>query len=380
VALYIFIREAFVQNRELSVSAHQWQLTEPAEADNNLCENITTVKVELKQSSSVGRGECTPNVKNGETIASIRSQIEQVREAVETGITRKQLQTLLPAGAARNAIDCALWDVEAKANFTRVSTILHQDAPKDIISAKTIPLNTPEKMAVNAAKYANYPLLKINLDNTDIMARINAVHQSAPDAKLLLDAHESWDLTILKSIVEQCEYLPILLIEQPLAKGQYAQLAGLDSIIPLCADESCISSDDIKYLSQFYDVVNIKLDKCGGLTEALNMVNVAQKLSVNIMIDSVIGSSLAMAPAMLLASEVSFVVLDKPSLLHQDYEYGLCFEKGKIANLPQALWGGGILDRHLSTKKTHYSDKKNRDIQCYNGIYLVISLCNMCLF
>jgi L-alanine-DL-glutamate epimerase-like enolase superfamily enzyme len=358
VALYIFIREAFVQNRELSVSAHQWQLTEPAEADNNLCENITTVKVELKQSSSVGRGECTPNVKNGETIASIRSQIEQVREAVETGITRKQLQTLLPAGAARNAIDCALWDVEAKANFTRVSTILHQDAPKDIISAKTIPLNTPEKMAFNAAKYANYPLLKINLDNTDIMARINAVHQSAPDAKLLLDAHESWDLTILKSIIEQCEYLPILLIEQPLPKGQDVQLKALDSFIPICADESCTTSEDIEYLSEFYDVVNIKLDKCGGLTEALNMVNIANKLSINIMIDTMTATSLAMAPAMLLANEAVFLVIDKPSLLTRDCDHGLSFDKGKIANLPQALWGGGILDRHFSNKKTHYSDKK----------------------
>jgi len=347
-----------MQNRELSVSAHQWQITEPFEAKNNIIDTVTTIKVELKQGSSIGRGECTPNLNNGETVTSVCSQIEQIRESVENGLTRKELQTLLPAGAARNAIDCALWDTEAKLNFTRVSTILHMDAPNDVVTAKTISLNTPEKMGQVAAQYANCPLIKVNLDDSNIMACINAVHQNAPNAKLLLDAHESWDLSILKNIIEQCEFLPILLIEQPLPKGQDAQLKALDSFIPLCTDESCTTSDDIEYLSQFYDVINIKLDKCGGLTEALNMINVANKLSVNIMIDTMLASSLAMAPAMLLASEASFTVFDKPTLFKEDCDYGLCFENGKVASLPQALWGGGVLDRHLSSKKTHYSDKK----------------------
>jgi len=339
-----------MKQRQLTTLTKHWQLSEPFVIARSARIDTDTIKVEIKENNKVGFGECVPTDHYDESIESVLTQIESVQPFIEQGISREQLQTLLPAGAARNALDCALWDLEAKIKNTRVSVLLNVEEPEKITTVQTISIDTPENMGKSAAKLANYPYLKIKLNRDDIIERLTAVHQNAPHATLLIDANESWDITLLKSIIAQIvkiehhvipdKSMPVVLIEQPLPRGQDELLHGLRSPIAIGADESCHTAADINYLSQFYDVINIKLDKCGGLTEALLMVDVAKLANVDVMIGCMVGSSLSMAPAMFIALAAKFVDLDGPTLIEGDCDNNLCFNNGVIRELPFPLWGG----------------------------------------
>lgn len=299
-----------------------------------------TKVVEVKISNGVytGRGECVPTPRYGECVETVLSDIQCALEAL-TDIDYQILQRLLPAGAARNAIDCALWDLSAKIKQSSVCKTLSFPTPININTVQTISIDTPARMKGKAEKLAAYKQIKVKLNNKQIVQRLEAVHQGAPNSELLIDANESWTVRLLKSVLPKIDHLPIVLLEQPLKAGEDEQLRSIDCPIPLGADESFHISEDIPRLAQIYDVINIKLDKCGGLTEALNVVNKAREYELDIMIGCMVGTSLSMAPGLIIATQAKFVDLDAPLLIAEDREFGLIIDSGVIKELNPRLWG-----------------------------------------
>ncbi len=292
------------------------------------------VYVEVSQDGVVGRGECVPYARYGETPHSVLAQIQSLSV---TG--REALQSQLPAGAARNALDCALWDYEAKLAHKAVWQTAGLSSPQPCITAYTLSLDTPGAMHKAAKAAASRPLLKIKLGKRDDMDRLKAVRDGAPDAQLIVDANEGWQPQDLDVLLPQLEAENVSLIEQPLPVGNDDTLRGLKASIPICADESVHTSDDIAALADRYQAVNIKLDKTGGLTEALHAVRKAKAAHMHIMIGCMVGSSLAMAPAAVLAGDAQFVDLDGPLLLASDRSPALQYEDSLLHPYNPALWG-----------------------------------------
>ncbi|HYP56713.1 MAG TPA: N-acetyl-D-Glu racemase DgcA [Beijerinckia sp.] len=286
-----------------------------------------------------GRGECVPYARYGESIESITAQIEAVRATIEDRADRALLQSLLPAGAARNALDCALWDLDAKRlqQPAHVLAGLHRIAAAT--TAYTISVGTPDEMAEAASLAHDRPLLKIKLAGEGDSARIAAVRAAAPDAELIVDANEAWAEADLERNLEACAKAGVTLVEQPLPAGQDAALSRISRIIPVCADESVHDRQGLTELRERYDAINVKLDKTGGLTEALALVEEAQGLGFGLVIGCMVASSLAMAPAMLLTPKARFVDLDGPLLLARDRPDGLRYEGSIIHPPSHALWG-----------------------------------------
>ena len=285
-----------------------------------------------------GRGECVPYARYGESVESVVAQIASLRAAIEAGADRVHLQQLLPAGAARNALDCALWDFDAK----RLSVPAFRSAGlaflSSVTTAFTLSLGTPDKMAAAAAAQ-KWPLLKLKLAGTGDAARLAAVRAAAPGAILIVDANEAWSPANLGANLEACAKHGVALVEQPLPAGADAALAEIEHSVPICADESLHNRQDLAALRGRYDAVNIKLDKSGGLTEALALLDEAERLGFAVMIGCMVATSLAMAPAMLLAARAKFVDLDGPLLLARDRPDGLRYD-GAIVHPPSpALWG-----------------------------------------
>lgn len=300
------------------------------------------VVARITENGVCGRGECVPYARYGESIDSVVAAIETVRAALEGGASRQQLQALLPAGAARNALDCALWDLEAKRTGAPVHVLAGLDRIRPATTAFTISLGAPEEMAAKAAAAisAGRPVLKIKLGAPEEDAtRICAVREAAPEATLLVDANEGWGLADLPRLFDACAGADVALIEQPLPAAQDAALAGLARPVPLCADESVHTRDGLAALRDRYDAVNIKLDKTGGLTEALAMAHSAAEMGFGLMIGCMVGTSLAMAPAMLLTPRARFVDLDGPLLLARDREHGLVYDGAVVWPPERALWG-----------------------------------------
>jgi L-alanine-DL-glutamate epimerase-like enolase superfamily enzyme len=261
-----------------------------------------------------------------------------MRAQIEAGLTRAQLLKEMPAGAARNAIDCALWDLEAKLTGVAVADRLGL-APERLETAYTLSLAAPEAMAGQARRNADRPLLKVKLGGSDDIARMRAVAQAAPRARLVVDANEGWsDDTIVANLAEAAA-LGVALIEQPLPAGKDRILRTIAHPVPVCADESVHTSDDLAGLVGLYDAVNIKLDKAGGLTEALILRDRARGLGLGIMVGCMVGTSLAMAPAVLLAQGAGFVDLDGPLLLARDRVHGLVYEGSLVSPPGRELWG-----------------------------------------
>ncbi|MGH6841521.1 MAG: N-acetyl-D-Glu racemase DgcA [Methylocella sp.] len=286
-----------------------------------------------------GRGESVPYARYGETVDSVLAQIESVRSHIEAGADCARLQTLLPPGAARNAIDCALWDLAAKRSGVPAHVLAGVAPPRPVTTAFTISVGTPDEMAKAAAKARARPLLKIKLAGEDDAARLKAVRAAAPDATLIVDANEAWAETGLERILEACAEAGVALVEQPLAAGEDSALEKIEHIVPICADESIHDRSGLEDLRSRYDAINVKLDKTGGLTEALALVKQAQNLGFELMIGCMVASSLAMAPALLLAAQARFVDLDGPLLLARDRPDGLLYE-GSIVHPPaRQLWG-----------------------------------------
>ena len=298
-----------------------------------------TVVAEVSQGGHTGRGECVPYPRYGETPEHTLAAILAMRKAVGKGLDRGALQAAMPPCAARNAVDCALFDLEAKASGRRVWDLLGRASPRARVTAYTISLGSPETMAAATAKAAHRKLLKIKLGGDGDSARIAAVRQAAPQSELIVDANEAWTTADLEQNLAECAEAGVTLVEQPLPAGQDEALSRIKRPLPVCADESVHDRASLKGLRDRYDAVNIKLDKTGGLTEALAMADAAQAQGFEIMIGCMVATSLAMAPAMLLAQQARFVDLDGPLLLARDRAGGLRYD-GSLVNPPDAaLWG-----------------------------------------
>ncbi len=299
------------------------------------------VVAEVTQDGAAGRGECVPYARYGETVAATVAALEAIAPAVEAGLDREGLRTVLPPGAARNALDCALWDLEAKATGRPAWALAGLDRPPGpLVTCYTISLDAPDAMAAAAAAVrARHPLLKLKLGAEGDAERVRAVRAAAPDARLVADANEGWTLDQLKAYAPVCAEAGVELIEQPLPADADEALRGLSCPVPLGADESCHGIDSLGRLKGLYGVVNVKLDKTGGLTEALAMARAAEAAGFGIMVGCMVATSLAMAPAVLAAQRARFVDLDGPLLLARDREPGLRYD-GALVHPPEPdLWG-----------------------------------------
>lgn len=291
--------------------------------------------VRITDGGVTGVGECVPYARYGETLESVTAQVEGLSGV----LTRAALYDLLPAGAARNAVDCALWDLEAKQTGTPVWELAGLAPLKPEITAYTLSLDTPEKMREQAAKNAFRPLLKIKLGTPDDMPRLEAVRAGAPDSTIIIDANEGWSAAVYADLAPHLVRLGVALVEQPLPAGEDDALLGMDRPVPVCADESCHDRASLPSLKGKYDVVNIKLDKTGGLTEALALREAALAEGYDVMVGCMVGSSLAMAPALLVAQGAQIVDLDGPLLLAEDRDAAMTFDAEGVHPASRELWG-----------------------------------------
>ncbi len=324
----------------LTIEAREevWPLREPFRISRGSRTEAQVVLVTVGDDEHVGRGEGVPIKRYEQSVESVLAQIESIK--VEKDLDRQQLQKLLPAGAARNALDCALWDLEAKTSGKRVWELANVPIVPEVRTSFTISLDTPEKMAAAAAVAAELPILKLKLQGDDLdLARVKGVRESAPAARLLLDANESWSPEHYRKIVPALHELGVELIEQPFPANADEVLENLDHPIPVCADESCHTTADLRRLTNRYDMINVKLDKTGGLTEALRLCDRARDSGFKLLIGCMVCTSLGIAPARLLASNADLVDLDGPLLLGRDRQHALAYTNGRLA-LPSAqLWG-----------------------------------------
>lgn len=328
--------------RTLDARIARFPLAKPFHIARGIKTEAVTLEVRLTQGPHFGWAEAVPYARYGETPEQALAMVARIRPAIIAGAGRDALPDLLPAGAVRNALDCALWHLEAQLSSTAVYALAALPPPEPVETALTISIDTPEQMALEAASVAARtvePLLKIKLDADSVIERITAIHRAAPTARLILDANESWNPEILRAVSAIAADNGAVLIEQPLAAGADGDLVRGQSPVPICADESCHTRDDLSFVASRYDAVNIKLDKCGGLTEAIALYRAARAQKLQTMVGCMVGSSLAMAPAMLLAGLADFVDLDGSLLLAEDRADGLASVGQRLYPPVAALWG-----------------------------------------
>lgn len=297
------------------------------------------VTVRIGEGDATGRGECTPYARYGETPEGIAAHIASMADPIARGMTRGELQSAMPAGAARNAIDCALWDLEAKQTGVRAWQRAGMAAPEARLTCYTISLAEPEVMAARAIAAAHMPLLKLKLGGEGDALRMAAVRRARPDARLVADANEAWSPYDLERLLAAAATCAIELIEQPLPAGDDGMLAKVAHVVPICADESAHTADGLADLRDRYDAVNIKLDKTGGLTGALDMARHAHALGLKVMAGCMVATSLAMAPAVLVAQAAHWSDLDGPLLLARDREPPIGYDGALIRPPQPELWG-----------------------------------------
>lgn len=322
------------------VDAHEqsWPLDKPFRISRGSRTETRVVVVTVTDGQHTGRGEAVPISRYNQSVASVLAQIESMKS--ERNLDRHRIQELLPAGAARNALDCALWDLEAKISGKRVWELANIPMVPEVETSFTVSLDTPAAMAAAAKANADRPILKLKLGGDDVdLARVQAVRKAAPAARLLIDANESWSPAHYQKIVPALNELRVELIEQPFPAADDELLEILDHPVPVCADESCHTSADLPCLINRYEMLNVKLDKTGGLTEALRLCERARESGFKLLIGCMVGTSLSMAPARLLASAADYVDLDGPLLLARDCEHGLSYQNGKIGIPARELWG-----------------------------------------
>src|SRR5689334_22586870 len=311
----------------LTVRIERWPLRQAFTISRGSKTEAVVVVAELECGGHRGRGEAVPYLRYGETPEGIAAAIETMDAALRGGLDRSGLQTAMPAGAARNALDCALWDLEAKQAGRPAYELAALPAPKPLVTAYTVSLGTPEAMADAALRAKNRPLLKVKLGGGgDDAERIAAVRRAAPEAELIVDANEGWTEESLERNLAACAQAGVTLIEQPLAEGRDAALARIKRPIPVCADESVHDRASLVAIAGKYDAINVKLDKAGGLTEALALAAAAEQRGFDIMVGCMVATSLAMAPAMLLAQRALVVDLDGPLLLAADRPHALRYD------------------------------------------------------
>jgi L-alanine-DL-glutamate epimerase-like enolase superfamily enzyme len=323
----------------LSISIEHWPIAGVFTISRGAKTEAAVVVAQLDQGEFSGRGECVPYARYGESVDSVVAAIEAMRAPLAHGLDRAALQHAMAPGAARNALDCAFWDLEAKRSRCAVHALLELGAPRALTTAYTISLGTPEAMAGATKQASGRDLLKIKLGGAGDPARIAAVRQAAPDAALIVDANEAWSADNLADNLAACARANVKLIEQPLPAGRDGALAEINRSIVICADESVHDRASLAGLAGKYDAINIKLDKTGGLTEALAMAEEAERLGFDLMVGCMVATSLAMAPAMLLAQKARFVDLDGPLLLARDRPNGLLYQGSLVHPPSPALWG-----------------------------------------
>jgi L-alanine-DL-glutamate epimerase-like enolase superfamily enzyme len=326
-------------SRHLASFIERWPIAGAFTISRGAKTEAVTVVAQVSLDGLTGRGECVPYPRYAETPEATLAAIQAMQEPLAAGMDLGALQAQMPPGAARNALDCALWDLQAKRAGSRIWDLLGRRAPAPCITAYTISLGAPQAMAEAAAKAAHRPLLKIKLGGDGDGERIKAVRRAAPNAELIVDANEAWTADNLADNLAACADAGVTLVEQPLPAGNDAALAQIKRPLAVCADESVHARASLEALRDRYDAVNIKLDKTGGLTEALAMADAAQALGFDIMVGCMVATSLAMAPAMLLTAQARFVDLDGPLLLVRDRDHGLRYEGSLIYPPDAALWG-----------------------------------------
>ncbi len=298
-----------------------------------------TVMVTLTKGDAIGRGECTPYARYGESLDNVIGHIETQREALESGIDRADLNAQMPAGAARNAIDCALWDLEAKMAGRPVYDLAGLPPPKPVLTAYTLSVDSPDAMAAAARKASDRPLLKLKAGGEGDLERVKAVREAVPKARLIVDANEAWQPDTVGRRLAALAKLGVEMVEQPLPAGDDVSLKGIDSPICLCADESFHDRSSLEVVADRYAMVNIKLDKTGGLTEALAAIGAARQHNLKVMVGCMVAGSLAMAPAMLAAQGAEIVDLDGPLLLAEDDAVPLTYSGSLVQPPEPPLWG-----------------------------------------
>ncbi len=320
---------------KLSVFKNEFPLKKKFTISRGSRHSVEVLTVKISKNNFTGWGECVPYKRYGETVDSVVTQIKNTPLPID----RESLQGFLSPGAARNAIDCALWDLEAKMSQKPVWEIAKIAKPKAEITAFTLSLEEPKTMREEAQVNSHRPILKIKLGGQEDLACLEAVKSGAPNSKIIVDANEAWDPTTFSNFLPHLKRLGVKMIEQPFAAGDDNMLKKIDRTIPICADESCHDRSSLESLEGKYDYVNIKLDKTGGLTEALKLRDAALKQGYKIMVGCMLGSSLGMAPAVLVSQNAPFVDLDGPLLLKKDRAYPLKYDDKGVHPPSSSLWG-----------------------------------------
>jgi L-alanine-DL-glutamate epimerase-like enolase superfamily enzyme len=324
----------------LSIDAREeiWPLKQPFRISRGSRIEAQVVVVTVSNGKHTGHGEGVPLARYQQSVASVLAQIESIKS--EKNLDRQRLQALLPAGAARNALDCAFWDLEAKASGKRVWELANIPMVREAETSFTISLDTPAKMGAAAKINANLPILKLKLGGDDLdIARVEAVRKAAPAVRLLIDANESWSPEHYEKIIPALKQKGVELIEQPFPASADEVLETLDHPVPVCADESCHTTVDLSRLTNRYEAINVKLDKTGGLTEALRLCELAPQSGFEVLIGCMVCTSLGIAPARLLAPTAQWLDLDGPLLLARDREHPVPYANGKIGIPQEDLWG-----------------------------------------
>jgi L-alanine-DL-glutamate epimerase-like enolase superfamily enzyme len=326
--------------RDISVETESWPIAGAFTISRGSKTEAEVITVTIRDGQHIGRGECVPYGRYGETVRDVAAAIKGLGKQLADGMTRADLHRYMARGAGRNAVDCALWDLEAKMTGKPVWQLAELHAPQPRATAYTLSLDTPDAMREAARKQADRPLLKLKLGgNGDDVARVAAVREGAPNAALIVDANEGWTADTVLPMAQELAKFGVALIEQPLPVKDDEALRGLETPIPFCADESAHGLEGMTRLVGLYDYINIKLDKTGGLTEALSVLRCARRRKLKVMVGCMVATSLAMAPAMLIAQDAEFVDLDGPLLLAKDREHGIRFDGSMMEPPSPDLWG-----------------------------------------
>lgn len=323
---------------KIGVVARNWPLHKPFKISRDVHMHSETVICEIADEDFVGRGEAAGVSYAGETQQSIQKQIEEVAAEIAADISRDDLQELLPPGGARNAVDCALWDLEAKRSGQTVWEMIGWQ-PNPVTTVYTVGIDDAANMQKDAAAHSDYPFIKVKVGIGDPLEQIAAIRAGAPGAAIVIDANQAWTVADLERYSAPLKDLGVEMIEQPMSKDTDDALRGYDSPLPLCADESCATTADLDRLHGLYSMVNIKLDKTGGLTEALKLVAKAESMGFDLMVGNMLGSSLAMAPSFVIAQRCKYVDIDGPLLQSEDCENAMHYDNGHVEVFTPALWG-----------------------------------------
>ena len=322
----------------MNVVEKNWPLHKPFRISRDVHMHSETIVCEISAGANKGVGEASGVSYAGETQESMRKQIDSVADVIEAGVTRDALQELLPPGGARNAVDCALWDLAAKQSGKTVWEMIGW-VPQQVTTVYTVGIDEPEIMQRDAEQHKDFPLLKVKVGIGDPLEQIRAIRSGSPDAAIVIDANQAWGVAELEKFALPLKELGVEMIEQPVAVGEDETLRGFETPLPLCADESCATAADLERLDGLYSMVNIKLDKTGGLTEALKLVEKAESMGFELMVGNMLGSSLAMAPSFVIAQRCRYVDIDGPLLQSEDCDNAMHYERGTVDVFTAALWG-----------------------------------------